>query len=442
MSILDAVGDLSHWVEDSSDLICVFQDGRVDWVNRAWTRLLGWSSEALRGDGLHRCVHPADQAAWNSQMVTLLRGHPMQRFRHRMLHEQGGWRWLDWSCHSLHDGTWFGIARDVTQDVSEAQTGQQERRLLEIAEKVARTGHWYVDLLTQTVHWSREVYRIHGRDPADYQPTIEDGVAAYHPEDRAEVQRWVERAIEHLEPFEFELRLVRTDGEVRSVQSSGRPEVDPVTGKATALFGIFRDVTDDIRSQRLSSMELFSQVAAHDLRQPIRQLTGLLSMARRGLELDERQTAIWEMADRSLERMDRLVREFLAYAEAGRVVTPGPVDLERELSELCEALSSDISDAGAEVCISALPIVEGSAARLRQVFQNLLLNALRYRHPDRTPVIHIDGETTPDGCLIRVRDNGVGFEPEVAESIFLPFSRHHRCRRTIWQRRAVFEAKL
>ena len=98
--------------------------------------------------------------------------------------------------------------------------------------------------------WSEGVYRIHGLDPESFVPQLETAIDLYHPEDREVVKGCVADAIERRSSYEFTLRIVRPDGDVRHVLSRGRCEVDAASDRVTGLFGIFMDVTDLARVER------------------------------------------------------------------------------------------------------------------------------------------------------------------------------------------------
>lgn len=126
----------------------------------------------------------------------------------------------------------------------------RHRDYLQLAEKLAQVGHWRTDLVGGTVYWSPEIYNIHGLDPASFDPGLNDTMAFYHPDDRAEVQTLMDEAIRQKTDFTFRKRLVQArTGDIRWVHSHGVCELDP-TGQVVALFGVFRDVTESVRARQ------------------------------------------------------------------------------------------------------------------------------------------------------------------------------------------------
>jgi PAS domain S-box-containing protein len=125
---------------------------------------------------------------------------------------------------------------------------REANRLLLMAEKISRTGHWRLDIVKNTVVWSDVVCAIHGR-PSGYVPSLEEAVEVYHPDDLSTVQHHINRALATGVPFEYNARIIRTDGAVRQVLARGRTEVAP-DGSVKAMFGVFHDITEASRQQQ------------------------------------------------------------------------------------------------------------------------------------------------------------------------------------------------
>ena len=142
------------------------------------------------------------------------------------------------------------LARIVVAElerVSVSRVRREQARLLQLAETMSGVAHWRYDVVGRELFWSDLVYEIHGIDPGTFVPTLENGVAAFHPEDRALVTSHLMGAIEAKASTSFQARLVRADGEVRIVQSKAGCELDE-HGQVVALIGLFQDVTDQVRS--------------------------------------------------------------------------------------------------------------------------------------------------------------------------------------------------
>lgn len=125
------------------------------------------------------------------------------------------------------------------------QETSRQKRYFELASQTAQIGHWRLDLETQRLSWSDEVFRIYGM-PVGEVPSLEDAIAAYHPEDQAFVEKWVSQAAETGQEFAFDARITTAQGRLRYVNSRGQAEVD-ANGDVIAIFGVFQDVTDRVQ---------------------------------------------------------------------------------------------------------------------------------------------------------------------------------------------------
>jgi signal transduction histidine kinase len=177
-------------------------------------------------------------------------------------------------------------------------------------------------------------------------------------------------------------------------------------------------------------LEAFCSSAAHDLRTPIRAITGftdiLLSRHTDALPADVRHH-ISQIRDGS-SQMSQLITDLLAFSRLGRqAIAREMVDPETLSREVLKELESERKDRRVEVRIAALPPLHGDPALLRVVFVNLISNALKYSRPRDPAVIEIGVTTQPGEAspVFFVRDNGVGFDMQNAEKLFGLFKRLH-----------------
>jgi light-regulated signal transduction histidine kinase (bacteriophytochrome) len=125
--------------------------------------------------------------------------------------------------------------------------------------------------------------------------------------------------------------------------------------------------------------------------------------------------------------MRTLITDLLAYSQIATSATPfAPTSLAAIAREVVADLETAIADTGARIEVGTLPAIDGDALQMRQLLQNLLGNALKFRRPDVAPVVHVDASVARDGvCTITVSDNGIGFKQEHDEKIFRMFERLH-----------------
>ncbi|HEU4740557.1 MAG TPA: PAS domain S-box protein [Meiothermus sp.] len=180
------------------------------------------------------------------------------------------------------------------------------------------------------------------------------------------------------------------------------------------------------RSNR--DLEQFAYVASHDLQEPLRMIssyTQLLAKRYAG-KLDEKADQYIHYAVDGANRMQRLIQDLLAYSRVGtRAQALEPTDANTVLQETLENLQFAIQENGAVVEADPLPRVLADRSQLGQVFQNLIANALKFRHPERPLHIRV-GAVRQDGMWrFSVQDNGIGIEEQYFERIFVIFQRLH-----------------
>lgn len=117
------------------------------------------------------------------------------------------------------------------------------------AERIAHLGVWKWDLDSGRVRWSDELHRIYGLREGEFEGTVEGFLSYLDPDDRDRVWSMIERAMQTLEQFDFEERIVRPSGEVRLLRSQGRPLAGP-NGEVQALVGVCQDITEQADTER------------------------------------------------------------------------------------------------------------------------------------------------------------------------------------------------
>lgn len=195
---------------------------------------------------------------------------------------------------------------------------------------------------------------------------------------------------------------------------------------------MFKDITERKRIEnevRRSQEELqqFAYVTAHDLQEPLRTITGYLSL------LTERCAPLVEDAkaakyvNRAVEgtrRMQVLIEDLLTYSRiSSKAAVLQPVNTGAVVATVLEDLHALVVESNVQIVIEELPMVHADRAQIKHLFQNLLTNAIKYRA--KNPRIKISARPSGASWLFSVADNGIGLDMEYAKRIFLIFQRLH-----------------
>jgi PAS domain S-box-containing protein len=174
-------------------------------------------------------------------------------------------------------------------------------------------------------------------------------------------------------------------------------------------------------------LQQFAYVASHDLREPLRAISGfaaLLADRYKGRLDQDADEFIGYITD-AAQRMTGMIGDLLDYARVdSRAEAPTPCDMNHILEIAKSNLMSVIQECQADITHDALPTVMADSTQMVQLLQNLLGNAIKFRRDER-PVVHISAQAVAEGWHFSVRDNGIGIDPKMADSVFKIFKRLH-----------------
>lgn len=171
-------------------------------------------------------------------------------------------------------------------------------------------------------------------------------------------------------------------------------------------------------------LEQFAYSVSHDLKAPIRSINSFLFLIQKNLKNYDVASEYLEIAQDNSQLLANLLEDLLTYTRIGRSeLAPSLVNLNEILEKVIKNLHYLIKKTNAEIILDELPVVNGYAADLYLLFQNLLQNSIKFKKDDLPPRIEVTSQTTPKYYLISVKDNGVGIKQEYQEKIFKIFKR-------------------
>lgn len=277
------------------------------------------------------------------------------------------------------------------------------------------------------------------------------------PEDAGRVLEHFSAALREGKLWEDQFRLRRADGSYRWFLSRAMPVRDG-EGRIARWFGTNTDIDDERRTleslkraeeeirhlntglekrvrertaqlqEANKELESFSYSVSHDLRAPLRHITGFAQLLERraGARLDDVSRGYLSTIAGAAKQGGTLVDDLLAFSRMGRAeLRQSRVDLRQLVEEARHDLMPEAAERKVEWRVGDLPTVEGDAALLRQVIHNLLANALKYTRPKPEALIEVGARETESEVAVWVRDNGVGFEMQYVDKLFGVFQRLH-----------------
>lgn len=227
--------------------------------------------------------------------------------------------------------------------------------------------------------------------------------------------------------------LKQAEGEIRKLNEGlemrVRERTDELVREVKERELVQLKLTRSLEDLERSNKELgeFAYIASHDLQEPLRKMASFSDLLgkRYRQQLDERADKYLGYIADGAARLQRLINDLLSFSRVGRAdFTLMPANLEDVLQETLIDMQQLLNETGAEIHCGPLPTLKVNPFHLRQLFQNLISNGIKFRG-DHPPRIHISARQEDGEWVISVQDNGIGFASQYAEQIFEVFKRLH-----------------
>ena len=329
----------------------------------------------------------------------------------------------------------------------ENELRQQRVHLVE-AQRLAVLGSWVWDIEAGNVSWSQQLIDIYGAKPGDFRGTFDDFLARVHDDDRERVKGQITQSYLSGQSFRLDERIVRPDGEIRYLQSSGEV-IKNDRGEPIRMLGICQDVTDRknaeraldeareqlAQSQKLEALGQLTGGIAHDFNNLLMIVSGHAQILRGKLN-DEKQIRSVDAIGTAAARGANLTRQLLAFSRR-QPLSPVVVDLKERVEAVREMLGSSLRD-DIELAFEmpdGLWPTEVDLGELELALVNIAVNA-RDAMPDGGKITLTAGNVTlaPSGrrgdgtdklsgdfVALRMTDTGAGIPADVLPKVFEPF---------------------
>jgi len=404
-------------------------DGTLDYYNKRWFDYTGTTLSQTEGRGWEMVLHPDDFPKSNSKWTEALRTGVTFETEYRFKRAiDGVYRWHLARAVPVYDDDgrilkWIGTCTDIEEKKREAEEFAARAAIVEAADD-AIIGE---DLDGNIVTWNGGARRLYGYTAKE---AIGRSEAFLIPPEMTnelyDILRTIRagRTLEHHETVR-----IRKDGKRLDISFTLSPIKDG-QGKITGIAGIARDISkakqaeSDLRRSN-AELEQFAFVASHDLQEPLRAMAGTVQILQRRYQgqLDARADEIIAHAVAAVTRMQTLVSDLLSFSRLARHGDPfEPTSFSQVLEDVSANLEVAIAESGAVITHGDLPEVVADASQMRQLLQNLMSNAIKFRG-ERPMEIHVSAVRDENTWMFAVTDNGPGIEAEYFERIFVIFQR-------------------
>lgn len=342
----------------------------------------------------------------------------------------------------------MGTAQDITElRRTEAELRKVTERLT-LATEAGRVGIWDWDIPANILTWDQMMYELYGITAPQFSGAYDAWQTGVHPEDRKRGDEEIHMALRGEKDFDTEFRVSWPDGNVHVIRAHAIVRRDE-SGNPLRMIGTNWDITEikvaeeSIRSLNETlkrqavevgnanrELEAFSYSVSHDLRAPLRAIDGFsrIIMEDYGGLLPAEAREYLQDVRTGTQQMGRLVDDLLDFSRLGRqTIRKIKVDTDGMVRQCVDELKTSVGNRRIEFVIGALPACHGDPSLLKQVWLNLLGNAVKYTGKRESATVEIGSRKEPDGELVYfVRDNGVGFDMRYAHKLFGVFQRLHR----------------
>lgn len=461
--------DNKSWQNDffdhAHDLIqIVHPDGTLLYVNNSWLRLMEYQQEEIQNKSLYSFIGKTDLDRYIQYRMDIIKGHineteiifDLISKTGKKISVEGFVSVKLKDCRPLYT---MGIFRDITTRlINEAQLKHinnelnEQQKNLQLLLNNAPDAVIVINQDSYIRFWNPKAEEIFGWKsdevinqslsntiiPIQYREAHEKGMQRYlKSQESLMLNKTIQITALNKAGLEFHISLT-----ISPTLQNGK----------LAFIAFLRNIEAEMKShiqleqkslelERINkNLEEFVYVASHDLKEPVRKVITFSERLKNRMnhKLDEDDRRFFQRLENAAFRMNTLIEDLLKYSHvsAGERLME-QIDLNDNLQMVIEDLELEIQEKNALISIETLPVIMGNNRQIHQLFHNLISNALKYHQPETCPVIHISSALKNNGhdinvsshhiqgYMIEIKDNGIGFEPEYAKSIFNVFTRLH-----------------
>lgn len=431
--------------ESTNGVIFSNVDGSIEWINEGYTRLSGYDYDDIKDKKLIEILNsPKTDSETIAKIKSAIESADTFHLQALHYHKNGNHYWVDLLGSPLLDDAgelegFMLIATDINDRKTAALQLARQQDMLEQMSLLGSIGAWEVDLLNNKLYWSSMTKKIH-EVPSDYQPNLSSAIYFYKEgESRSLISHHIKQGIENGESWNVELPLITAKGREIWVAATGKSEME--NGKSIRMFGSFQDITvhKNIENEIIKAKNTaeaateakneFLATMSHEIRTPMNAVIGMLNLLCRS-KLNEKQQRQIDVARSSAQSLLSIINDILDFSK----VETGKMDLEivdinlhEQMSEFVHAMALKAEEKGIELVLDLTALskswVKSDPGRLRQIFTNLVGNAIKFTDNGEITVT-CSLEEVGDKYKFQgaVSDTGIGIPEEKRDKLFQFFT--------------------
>ncbi len=419
-------------------------DGKLLKVNGSLARMFGYTVDEMHLKNFSDITHPDDVADSKKQINYLLSGEKKTvHFEKRYIHKNGSIVWTDLSS-TLFKGANGKPLYLITSIIDITEKKKMQEEVIE-SEKKFRSA--FEQSAVGMVYCTPEgvFSKVNGRF-CEMTGYSQDEITKLnfrditHPEDVDMDVGYAEKLLSgEMDSYSLEKRYIKKTGEViwiRLFTNMLRND----DGSPKSFVGVIEDVTERKKAQQElsaaveelkrsnSDLEQFAYISSHDLQEPLRSIAGYLQLIDRKYrdKLDAEGGSYINSTIAAAERMKTLINDVLQYSKIEKKGEPfAPADMNEAVAQAMLNLEGAIERNKVKVIYSKLPVAFVDFGQMVRLFQNFIGNSIKFRNQGEDPVIEITCRENARDYIFKVKDNGIGIDPQYSERIFAIFQRLH-----------------
>jgi len=436
-------------IDQASDGIFIADaSGKFNIVNNSACKMSGYTADELNNLTIYDLVHP--ESSVNDPFLFKEMKLPQgARSERKIVRKNKSELDVEISAKFLSDGRFIAFIRDISLRKKSEEAIYLSNERYNLVAKATNDSIWDFNILTGAITRTGAGFKnLFGYDPLPENHNHLHWTKLVHEEDLSRVEQSQARVLNN--PLEFyweqEYRFRKLNGNYANVYDRGYIIRDKA-GNAIRMIGATQDITKmkeneihlsnlnknlQVQSEKLAEsnteLEQFAYVASHDLQEPLRMVTSFLKLLEKkyGETLDASGKKYIYFAVDGANRMRQIILDLLEYSRVGRINGKKEMlNLNSLVHEINILFRKQIEEKKAHILIDELPRIHGYEAPVRQVFQNLISNALKYSRKNIPVRIEIRAVDLQEHWQFSVADNGIGIRDEYFDKIFIIFQRLH-----------------